>query len=208
MLRQHHPALGALVASSPHLVYCWRKGTLKCVNINLIGRKQGARALIGREGFREANQNTECIHDSQWEAIFCSQPIRRPKTVAKGRAGTPPGLHRSRLILSSHPRVWPMAPSPACETPNKQMTEIGLILSHLWKNTRKKCIFFTIFVTCNIEHTHNTVTSLSKYDSMCILDRMSLYKDSETNSFTNGYVTENDNGALHNESGQIVCIVK
>ena len=23
--------------------------------------------MIGREGFRGANQNTECLHDSQWE---------------------------------------------------------------------------------------------------------------------------------------------
>ena len=34
---------------------------------DLIGREQEARALIGLEGFRGANQNTESIHDSQSE---------------------------------------------------------------------------------------------------------------------------------------------
>ena len=26
--------------------------------------------MIGRDGFRGANQNTECIHDSQWEGYI------------------------------------------------------------------------------------------------------------------------------------------
>ena len=53
--------------------YYWRKGMLKCITINLIGREKEARALIGREGFRGANQNTEFIHDSQCEGfIFLS----------------------------------------------------------------------------------------------------------------------------------------
>ena len=34
------------------LKYYWHKGTLKCATVNLIGREQEARALIGREGFR------------------------------------------------------------------------------------------------------------------------------------------------------------
>ena len=29
--------------------------------------------MIGREGFRGANQNTECLHDSQWEAYRLKQ---------------------------------------------------------------------------------------------------------------------------------------
>ena len=37
---------------------------------NFIGREQEARALIGLEGFRETNQNTECTHDSQWEGCI------------------------------------------------------------------------------------------------------------------------------------------
>ena len=50
-----------------YLTYYWRKRTLKCVTVHLIGREKEARALIGLEGFRGSNQNTECIHDSQWE---------------------------------------------------------------------------------------------------------------------------------------------
>ena len=38
--------------------------------INLIGREQEAQAVVGREGFKGANQNTECIHDSQWEGYI------------------------------------------------------------------------------------------------------------------------------------------
>ena len=53
--------------TEPNPKYYLRKGTLKCVTINLIGRDQEARALIGLEGFRGANQNTECIYDSQSE---------------------------------------------------------------------------------------------------------------------------------------------
>ena len=49
------------------LTYYWRKGTLKCVTVNLIGREKEARALIGLDSFRGANQNTECLHGSQWE---------------------------------------------------------------------------------------------------------------------------------------------
>ena len=36
--------------------------------------------------------------------------------------------------------------------------------------------------------------SLSTDDRMRMLDDMSEYKGSQTRSFTNGYVTENDNG--------------
>ena len=43
--------------------------------------------MTGREGFRGATQNPECVHDSQWETAFFSQPIRRPKTVPEGGAG-------------------------------------------------------------------------------------------------------------------------
>ena len=43
-----------------NLIYYRRKGTLECITIN----------LIGREGFRGANKNTECIHDSQWEGFI------------------------------------------------------------------------------------------------------------------------------------------
>ena len=53
-----------------YYIYYWRKGTLKCDTINLIGREQEARALIGREAFRGANKNTERIHDSQWEGCI------------------------------------------------------------------------------------------------------------------------------------------
>ena len=41
--------------------------------------------MIGRDGFRGANQNSEYVHGSQW-AAFSSQPIRRPETVPKGFA--------------------------------------------------------------------------------------------------------------------------
>ena len=43
--------------------------------------------MIGREGFGGANQNTECIHDSQWEAVFLSPSIRKAKSVPKWGAG-------------------------------------------------------------------------------------------------------------------------
>ena len=43
---------------------------------------------------------------------------------------------------------------------------------------------------------------------MCILDRMSAYKDLQTHSSTNGYVTYKDNDDLYNESVQITCTVK
>ena len=80
-------------------LYYWHKGTLKCATINLIGREQEARALIGLESFRRANHNTECVRDSQWEGcilvsanrrvVIWSQPIARPKLVPKGGTGTP-----------------------------------------------------------------------------------------------------------------------
>ena len=43
---------------------------------------------------------------------------------------------------------------------------------------------------------------------MCILDRMNISKDLKTHSFTNGYVTDNDNGELHHESVRTACMVK
>ena len=36
----------------------------------MIGREREARALIGREVFRGANENTECLYDSQWGVVM------------------------------------------------------------------------------------------------------------------------------------------
>ena len=70
-----------------YLIYYLRKGTLKSATINSIGREQEARSLIGREVFMGTIKIHNVYMIANGRAVFCSQPIRRPKTVPRG--GTP-----------------------------------------------------------------------------------------------------------------------
>ena len=68
-----------------YLIYYLRKGTLKSATINSIGREQEARSLIGREVFMGTIKIHNVYMIANGRAVFCSQPIRRPKTVPTKR---------------------------------------------------------------------------------------------------------------------------
>ena len=58
--------------------------------LNDWSRAHTARVLIGREVFRGANQNTGCIHDSQWRAVIFSLSQSEGLRLAPEGAPVPP----------------------------------------------------------------------------------------------------------------------